>query len=223
MSIDKKIIEEISRYKSINNYILEQEELPEPPPAPEGGVPPAPEGGVTPPPAPEGGVTPPPATGESEPLDVENDPDVEKIDSEGESEEKGEGEDSEELDITELVDSQKGMEKKQDDYFGQLFGHLEKLESKLGEMDNLVNKINSLEDKIEKYRTKTPEEKLELRSLDSGPYNQKLSDFFIDKEPEMEKSGKNEYILTSDDVENFTPSEIKNSFSPELEKKKFGF
>ena len=124
MSIDKKIIEEISRYKSINNYILEQEELPEPPPAPEGGVPPAPEGGVTPPPAPEGGVTPPPATGESEPLDVENDPDVEKIDSEGESEEKCEGEYREELDITEMLDSQKGMEKKHDDYFGQFFGQL---------------------------------------------------------------------------------------------------
>jgi hypothetical protein len=38
----------------------------------------------------------------------------------------------------------------------------------------------------------------------------------------MEKSGKNEYVLTTDDVENFTPSEIKTSFSPEP-KKNFGF
>ena len=33
-----------------------------------------------------------------------------------------------------------------------------------------------------KLPDKTPEEKLELRSLDSGPFNQKLSDYFEDKE-----------------------------------------
>ena len=29
----------------------------------------------------------------------------------------------------------------------------------------------------------------------------------------MEKSGKNEYVLTTDDVESFTPSEIKSTFN----------
>jgi hypothetical protein len=29
---------------------------------------------------------------------------------------------------------------------------------------------------------------------------------------DMEKSGKNEYVLTSDEVEEFSPSEIKGSF-----------
>ena len=29
----------------------------------------------------------------------------------------------------------------------------------------------------------------------------------------MEKSGKNEYILTSDDVENFSPNEVKKTFN----------
>jgi hypothetical protein len=220
MAIDRKILEELNRYNSINKYIVEQDELAGGlPPAPEGDVPPAPEdaaaGAPTAPPAPEGDV--PPA-----PVDVENDPDVEKIDSEGKGEESTDDEDSEELDITELVNSQKDISQKQDQYFEQLFGHLENLESKLGEMDQLMNKVNSLEDKLEKYRPKTPQEKLELRSLDSGPYNQKLSDFFVDKETEMEKSGKNEYVLTTDDVENFTPSEIKTSFSPEP-KKNFGF
>jgi hypothetical protein len=220
MAIDRKILEELNRYNSINKYIVEQDELAGGlPPAPEGDVPPAPEdaaaGAPAAPPAPEGDV--PPA-----PVDVENDPDVEKIDSEGKGEESTDDEDSEELDITELVNSQKDISQKQDQYFEQLFGHLENLESKLGEMDQLMNKVNSLEDKLEKYRPKTPQEKLELRSLDSGPYNQKLSDFFVDKETEMEKSGKNEYVLTTDDVENFTPSEIKTSFSPEP-KKNFGF
>jgi hypothetical protein len=76
-----------------------------------------------------------------------------------------------------------------------------------------MNKINSLEIKFDKYRDKTPEEKLELRSLDSYPYNQKLTDFFDDKKMDMEKSGKNEYVLTSDEVENFSPNEVKKTFS----------
>jgi len=208
-TIDNKIIEEIKRYNNINKYIMEQDV---PPIAPDED--PAAEG--TPPQDPAAL----PATGETPaPVDVENDPDVEKIDSEGSSEDTKKDEtDSEELDITDLVNAQKSNNEKQDNYFTELFGHLEKMEQKLGEMDNLVSKINSLEEKIEKYRPKTPQEKLELRSLDSGPYNQKLSDFFIDKEPDMEKSGKNEYILTTDDVENFTPSEIRTSFNPESPK-----
>ena len=80
-------------------------------------------------------------------------------------------------------------------------------------MDNLVNKINDLESKLEKYRPKTPQEKLELRSLDSGPFQQKLSDFFVDKKEEMEKSGKNEYVLTTDDVEDFSPKQIEDTFN----------
>lgn len=220
MSVDKKILEELNRYNSINKYIVEQDALAGDVPPAGDDVPPALPGGDVPP-APETDAAGAPPAEPAAPVDVENDPDVEKIDSEGEGEESTGDEDSEELDITELVNSQKDISQKQDQYFEQLFGHLENLESKLGEMDQLMNKVNSLEEKLEKYRPKTPQEKLELRSLDSGPYNQKLSDFFIDKENDMEKSGKNEYVLTTDDVENFTPSEIKTSFSPEP-KKNFG-
>jgi hypothetical protein len=82
MSLDLKIISEIERYKSINQYITEQaaEILPVPgEEAPSGEAPPAEA------PAAEG--EPKPAT--AEPIDVENDPDVEKIDDKGDSEEKG--------------------------------------------------------------------------------------------------------------------------------------
>ena len=79
-------------------------------------------------------------------------------------------------------------------------------------MDTIVNKLNSLEAKIEKYRIKTPEEKIQLRTLDSGPYNQKLSDFFEDKQEDFEKSGKDQYILTQDEVEDYSPNEIKKTF-----------
>jgi len=177
----------------------------------------APEEGATPPPAPaDVTTTPPPPPAEpagSEPIDVENDPDVEKIDDEGNSDEKkDESSDSEELDITELVTTQKDIQSKQDDYFENLFGQLNKLESRLGEMDAIMNKLNALENKIEKYREKTPQEKLELRSYDSYPFNQKLSQFFDDKQEEMEKTGKNDYVLTPDDVTDINVNDIKSSF-----------
>jgi hypothetical protein len=208
MSLDKKILSEIQRYRSINNYITEQ--------AGEDLAALAPEAGATPPPPPAEDLTtapPPPAGATPTPIDVENDPDVEKIDDEGKTEEGADEESgTEELDITELVDSQKNIEKKQDDYFDNLFGQLNKLESRLGEMDAIMNKLNALENKIEKYRDKTPQEKLELRSYDSYPFNQKLSQFFDDKKDEMEKTGKNDYVLTPEDVTDINVNDIKSSF-----------
>jgi len=212
MSLDKKIIKEIERHRKINQYILEQVGA-----TPEqdalGALAPVP--GAEPAPAPEpAGAVPPPAPAEPQPIDVEADPEVEKIDDEGESQEGGEESGSEELDITELVDSQKNIETKQEEYFNNLFNQLNDLQSKLGEMDNIMNKLNSLENKIEKYREKTPQEKLELRSYDSYPFSQKLSQFFDDKQEEMEKTGKNDYVLTSDEVTDINVNDVKNSFQP---------
>jgi hypothetical protein len=212
MAIDKKIISEIKRYRSINQYLNEQE-LPADAPAdvpPTEPAPGLPAVGETTPPNPDL----PPA--ESQVVDVETDTEVEKVDDSGkpmDSETSTEN-DTEELEITDLVKSQEAIQTKQDDYFNQLFGQLETLTSRLSEMDKIVDKINQLETKIEKYRTKTPEEKLELRSLDSYPFNQKLTDFFEEKEEDLEKSGKNEYVLTTNDVEDFSPTEIKKTFTP---------
>jgi hypothetical protein len=211
MSLDKKIIKEIQRYRSIDKYIMEQA-LDAAPPPPD----PAADLGAIAPPAPDAGaVAPPAAPTTPQPIDVANDPDVEKIDDEGESEgKKDEGDESGELDITELVDSQKSIQTKQDEYFENLFGQLNKLESRLGEMDQIMSKLNTLEAKIEKYREKTPQEKLELRTYDSYPFNQKLSDFFTDKQEDMEKTGKHDYVLTSDQVSDINQNDIKKSFQP---------
>lgn len=212
MSLDRKIISEIERYRKINNYILEQAAAPPPPDL--GALAPAPGevgAGAPPPPA----DVAPPAPETPQPIDVANDPDVEKIDDEGKSQEKDdEGSGTEELEITDLVDSQKKIETKQEEYFENLFSQLSNLESKLSEMDSIMNKLNSLENKIEKYREKTPQERLELRTLDSYPFNQKLSTFFDDKQDDMEKTGKHEYVLTSDEVEDINTSDIKGSFQP---------
>jgi len=205
MSVDKKILQEIYRYKQINTYILEQDaevppgvEAPPPVETPPGAeVPPANATGTPPPPeAPSAETTP------TQPVDIETDPEVQKV----------EGDEKEQIEVTDLVKSQKSVEEKQEQYFDSLFSHLTDLESKLSAMDDIIGRLNTIEDKIEKYRVKTPEEKLELRTLDSGPFNQKLTQFFQDKEVEMEESGKNEYVLTSDEVESYSPNEIKRSF-----------
>ena len=217
MKIDVKILNELRRYNSINKYITEQDagaELP-PPPVDDaaGALPPdagAPVAGELPQPDAMGAVPPaaPDATAGTEPIaepiDVSSDPDVEKLDDKGK--------DNKELEITDLVKSQKNVEKKQEEYFEQLFGQLTNLEEKLGEMDSIVNKLNDLEAKVEKYRTKSPEEKMELRSLDSGPFNQKLSTYFQDNEEKFDKQGRDEYILTQDDVEDYSPSDVRKSF-----------
>lgn len=209
MDIDKKILEELKRYNKINRYIAEQD------------LPPGEEGGDLPPsdaalPATDAGsdttaVTPPPPA-EPVAVDTTTDPEVEKLDNQGNTTEGGET-DSEELDITDLVNSQKNIETKQEEYFQNLFSHLETLEGKLAEMDKIVNQLNSLESKVENMRPKTAQEKLELRSLDSFPFNQKLTDFFEDKQDDMIASGKNEYVLTTDDVEDISPKEVKRTFT----------
>lgn len=202
MSVDKKILEEITKYNNINKYISEQEtDLPEPI---------------------EGGGEDIELDGSEleiddvQPVDVESDPDVEVVgepSSDSDVEESG----TEELDITDLVTTQKDMSTKQEEYMDSMMDRLNDLTSKLSDMDKILVKINSLEDKVDKYRQKSPEEKLQLRSLDSYPYNQKLTDFFMDKGPDMEKTGKNDYVLTSDEVENYTDRDIKDSFDAPLE------
>jgi len=220
MAIDQKILKEISRFNSINKYITEQvdpalDPALAPPvdpalaPDPAAGAPPVDPAAGSPPVDPAAPVDPnavapaPPAA----PVDVATDPEVEELGDEGEEQNK------EELDVTDLVASQKNMEQKQEEYFDNLFAQLKTLEEKLSEMDGLVTTINNLETKFDKFRPKTPQEKLELRSLDSGPFNQKLSDFFEDKEPEMEKSGKNEYVLTTDDANNYSTNDVETSFN----------
>lgn len=206
MSLDRKILEELKRFNQINSYVLNEQEPPALPPAPEPGLADTPPATDTPPPAPEGA---PAGTEVPEPVDVATDPDVEEIGAEETTPEGGE----EEIDITDLVTTQQEIKDKQETFMDDMFRRLDDLQSKLEGMDEILNRIQNLESKFDKYRDKTPEEKLMLRSLDSYPYNQKLTDFFDDKQVEMEKTGKNEYVLTSDEVENFSPNEVKKTFN----------
>ena len=86
MNVDKTILEELRRYNQINNYITEQDALEVPPPT---DAPPADPalGGIAPPPGDAGAALPPPppaAPAGPTPVDIANDPDVEKVGEEKE-------------------------------------------------------------------------------------------------------------------------------------------
>lgn len=201
--LEQKLQEELKRFNEINKYgkklIMEQEapaapDAPPPPVAPDAA--PAPDAPAAPDaaPAPDAGApTPPPADS------------------------------TEEVDVTELVNMTKSIKKdldkhksEQDANIGKMddvFSKLNDLEAKLGEMNNIISKIDELGAKVEQMKPETPQEKLEMRSLDSYPFNQKPFDFFSQKQEEMKKSGKNEYVLTKQEVNNY-PQDIKNTFNP---------
>jgi hypothetical protein len=132
---------------------------------------------------------------------------------------------TEEIDITELVNMTKSIKKELEDSKGKdggvtqkmddVFSKLSELESMQGEMAKVLAKIDQLGAEIQQVKPKTPMEKLEMRSLDSYPFNKKPDQFFSEKQQEMKTSGKNEYVLTKGDVENYSKYDVMKSFNPE--------
>ena len=87
----------------------------------------------------------------------------------------------------------------------------------------VMDKIDRLDSKIDTMKEKTPEQKLELRSLDSYPFNQNPQEFFSQKQGEMKASGKDDYILTKQDVNDYSMDMIKNSFNSEEQEDEFKY
>jgi hypothetical protein len=143
-----------------------------------------------------------------------------EVEDEFATEEPLSGEDTVEVDVTDIVDkteetktSVDGMSTKMDD----LLSKLSELESQVSGMDNVINKIDELEKEIER-RNPTPVERLEMRSMDSFPYSIKLTDFWKDKEGYNPSEVEEEYTLTQSDVDNFNEKEIRNSFGSDMRK-----
>lgn len=140
-------------------------------------------------------------------------------------------EEVEEIDVTTIVDkseeakdlAQKAVTvgEKNTEFLQSLTDKLSNLESSLTKMDTIADKINKLEQEV-----KTPEEKLELRSLDSYPFNMKLTDYWEEKATkdknyrisggeEMSDGQEKEYVIKPEDIDNYNENDIENSFSPE--------
>jgi hypothetical protein len=133
--------------------------------------------------------------------------------------------DSTEVDVTALVKGSEEAKQAADNATNAanqntqaLMQKLDSLEAHVANMDRIGAKIEALEKEIIK-RNPTPVEKLEMRSLDSYPYSQKLTDFWADKEGAYNVMGnkepkKKEYVLTKDDIDSgYSDTNIKKSFS----------
>ena len=136
---------------------------------------------------------------------------------------EGGDDESIDLDVTELVKGSQEAKASADEAnskIERLLGMVDKLENQLSSMAQISDKIDGLEKELEK-RVPTPDEKIELRSMDSYPYNIKLSDFWADHKDSPYDAGQNEegkdeegnYVLTQDDVDNFDIDNIKQSFN----------
>ncbi|MBR6516670.1 MAG: hypothetical protein IKT40_07405 [Bacilli bacterium] len=155
-----------------------------------------------------------------------------------------ETEDEEVIDVEELTDAQEKMNDKVN-VVGQDLGDVSsKIESLLGILGNMEKMINNNNQEIEKFkaefekRNPTQTEKLNLRSLDSYPFNINPKDYWAEKgtdpnsnysgESDNQKSTTQEYKITNNDVDDFNEREIENSFNIDDDfqqdlKKIFGF
>ena len=136
----------------------------------------------------------------------------------------------EELEVTDIVNMTKETGEKTDELettiskqsenLNSLIDKLDDLESKLNNMDKIISAVDNLEDKFEKYRPQTPVEKLELRYLDSGPFNQSPKAYWEEKGEKLKKQkDKHEYVLNGEEVSDYNEGDIKNSwvYSPDEE------
>ena len=205
--LEQKLLEEINRYKSINKnakslYVINEQELP---PAPE-PAPAEPGAELDMPPAEPTDAPPMPTDAPALPDSPEG------------------AESTEEVDVTDLVNMTKNIKNELEASKGEqsgvmqqmdaVFSKLDDLEAKLSNMDAVIAKIDQLGAKIDDAKPQTPQEKLEMRSLDSYPFNEKPQEFFAHKQQEMRASGKNEYILTKSDIENYSKEDLSQSFNP---------
>jgi hypothetical protein len=221
--LEKKLQEELNRYKAINKYgktmIMEQEAPAADPlavPADAGLDAPAPVD-----PALDAAAPADPALDASAPAPMDA-PAPDAM-----------GDDTEEIDITDLVNMTKSLKRdiesnqtdnsqvitKMDDVFTKL----DDLSQKLSQMDQVMAKIDQLGAEVQQMRPKTEIEKLEMRSLDSYPFNEKPQEFFAHKQNEMRASGKNEYVLTKDEVQDYTPETLRDTFNQTSEEDEFRF
>ena len=128
-----------------------------------------------------------------------------------------------EVDISDLVKGGQEAKASIDNLAGRMedmMNMYQQLNDKVDGVSQVTTQIADLENELEK-RMPTEEEKLEMRSLDSYPYNLKLTDYWADKEGKydvLDDEGKEgeeqEYVLTQKDVEDgYDEKEIRDSLT----------
>jgi len=205
-------------------------------PGPDGGMPPAPDanggqdpnGGMPSPDAMGGGMPGPDgdANGGMPPAPDAMGGDMPGPDMGGMDEEEPQ-EDEDVIDVDDIVNAQEKANDKINSVgkdLGKVDSRIEKLlgaiETLQGMFDKNNQEIESLKSEFEK-RNPTQTEKLNLRSLDSYPFKIKPTDFWDEKAKNSNYSAyadnqeptTHEYVITNDDVDDFSEREIADSFS----------
>ena len=131
------------------------------------------------------------------------------------------------IDVDDLTDAQEKVNDKVNSVgrdLGKVDSRIEKLigaiETLQTMFDNNNQEIADLKTEFEKRNT-TQTEKLNLRSLDSYPFKVKPTDFWKDKAgnsnysayADNEEPTTQEYVITNDDVDDFTEREIADTFA----------
>lgn len=150
---------------------------------------------------------------------------------------EGEEEDEEEDEVIDVDDITNAQEKT-NARVNKVGRNLGKVDDKLVDVMNLIKSLKSMIDsnnaEIEAFKTEfekrnpTPTEKLNLRSLDSYPFNTNPTKYWQEKATQPTVSGnryeayadnstptakqEHEYVITQDDVDDYTDSSIQDSF-----------
>lgn len=141
--------------------------------------------------------------------------------------EEDDEEDEDVIDVDDLTDAQEKINKKVN-HVGKdvsaIDGRINQLMTALDKMERMINQNN---DKIEQLNTEfqkrvqTPTEKLNLRSLDSYPFNVKPTEYWdkaVKDMPQYDVTDDNdtptekEYVIRQSDIDNTSDKEIEDSF-----------
>jgi hypothetical protein len=142
---------------------------------------------------------------------------------------EGMGEDEEVIDVEELTDAQEKMNSKVNVVgrnLGDVDDKIETLMQSLSKMEQMINNNNAeiaaFKQEFEK-RNPTQTEKLNLRSLDSYPFNVNPKEYWEEKgidpnsnysgEANNDKSTTQEFVITNSDVDQFDNKTIEDSFN----------
>lgn len=149
-------------------------------------------------------------------------------------------EDTEEIDVTDIVkraDDAKGYAEKAvaaaeqgKNMIQDLMSKFDALQTSLSKIDTVANELNTIKSDLQAQK---PKEKLELRSLDSYPFNVKLTDYWDDeklkdnyeitsRKPDGKSPDGNTKVwkLNPEEVKDYSSTDIKKSFVPESKNKK---
>ena len=136
-------------------------------------------------------------------------------------------EDDDVISVDELTHAQEHMNKKVNSVGKTLEGFDEKMQQLFQALSVMQNMINNNNSKIEAFknefekRNPTQSERLNLRSLDSAPFNEKPADYWNKKNMEggyqiysdNDEPTTKEWKITNDDVDHFDERAIQDSFN----------